>query len=225
MPTWSGILVTSVGGLRLLGKWRVYLWNRQYTRRPGGPGWQEADDPFRYGWRYVRRTQPDGTTVIDEIPLTRDPALSRRGRFRRARTMAYARFTYCYSALTAWFAAQSNVVVLGDCRVDWGVPGIRPLGPDIVVLYRVRTGSARRRFTWRTKVAPPCWWWRLPRPVRGITIWGSSELSITRRECRSTSLWTVAQGKIQYGCLATSAVPPAGSRSLQMPRAAQIWLP
>src|SRR5262245_27731831 len=37
-----------------------------------------------------------------------------------------------------------------------------------------RTGFARRRFTWRTKVASPCWWWRLPRPVRETTIWGSS---------------------------------------------------
>jgi hypothetical protein len=30
------------------------------------------------------------------------------------------------------------VVVLGDCRVDWGVPGVRPLGPDILVLFEVR---------------------------------------------------------------------------------------
>lgn len=29
-------------------------------------------------------------------------------------------------------------MVLGDCRVDWGVPGVRPLGPDILVLFGVR---------------------------------------------------------------------------------------
>ena len=45
---------------------------RTETRRSGVA---EVDDPFRYGWRYVRRTQPDGTTVIDEIPLTRDDLL------------------------------------------------------------------------------------------------------------------------------------------------------
>ena len=106
---------------------------RTETRRSGVA---EADDPFRYGWRYVRRTQPDGTTVIDEIPLTRDDLLyPEEGDFVVQEPWHTQDFTYCYSALTAWFAAQSNVVVLGDCRVDWGVPGIRPLGPDIVVLY------------------------------------------------------------------------------------------
>jgi colicin import membrane protein len=105
------------------------------TRRSGVA---EVDDPFRYGWRYVRRTQPDGTTVIDEIPLTRDDLLyPEEGDFVVQEPWHTQDFTYCYSALTAWFAAQSHVVVLGDCRVDWGVPGIRPLGPDIVVLYEV----------------------------------------------------------------------------------------
>ena len=101
------------------------------------------------------RTQPDGTTVIDEIPLTRDDLLyPEEGDFVVQEPWHTQDFTYCYSALAAWFDAQSNVVVLGDCRVDWGVPGIRPLGPDIVVLYEVPTGFARRRFTWRTKVDP-----------------------------------------------------------------------
>ena len=45
-------------------------------------------------------------------------------------------FTYC-TVRSSMVDVQSNVVVLGDCRVDWGVPGIRPLGPDIVVLYEV----------------------------------------------------------------------------------------
>jgi Uma2 family endonuclease len=108
---------------------------RTETRRSGVA---EADDPFRYGWRYVRRTQPDGTVVIEEIPLTRDDLLyPEEGDFVVQEPWHTQDFTYCYSALTAWFAAQSNVVVLGDCRVDWGVPGIRPLGPDIVVLYEV----------------------------------------------------------------------------------------
>ena len=30
---------------------------------------EAQDDPFRYGWRYVRRTQPDGTEVVDQVPL------------------------------------------------------------------------------------------------------------------------------------------------------------
>jgi colicin import membrane protein len=102
-------------------------------------GVTEADDPFRYGWRYVRRIQLDGTEVIDEVPLTLEDLLyPEEGDFVVQEPWHTQDFTYCYSALTAWFAAQSDVVVLGDGRVDWGVAGIRPLGPDIVVLSEVR---------------------------------------------------------------------------------------
>jgi len=99
----------------------------------------DADDPFRYGWRYVRRTEPDGTVVIAEIPLTLEDLLyPEEGDFVVHEPWHTQDFTYCYSTLTAWYADQPEVVVLGDCRVDWGVAGIRPLGPDIVVLFAVR---------------------------------------------------------------------------------------
>jgi len=76
--------------------------------------------------------------VFDEIPLTHDDLLyPEEGDFVVQEPWHTQDFTYCYSALTAWFAAQSDVVVLGDCRVDWGVAGMRPLGPDVVVLYGV----------------------------------------------------------------------------------------
>jgi len=102
-------------------------------------GVTEADDPFRYGWRYIRRIQPDGTEVIDEVPLTLEDLLyPEEDDFVVQEPWHTQDFTYCYSALSAWFAAQSDIVVLGDNRVDWGVAGMRPLGPDIVVLYKVR---------------------------------------------------------------------------------------
>jgi colicin import membrane protein len=185
-------------------------------------GVAEADDPFRYGWRYVRRTQPDGTTVVDEIPLTRDDLLyPEEGDFVVQEPWHTQDFTYCYSALTAWFAAQSNVVVLGDCRVDWGVPGIRPLGPDIVVLYEVPHWLRQATFHLASEGGTPVLVVEIASPSTRDNDLGIKRAFITRLECRSTSLWTAAQrGKIQYGCLATSAVPPAGSRSLQIPRAA-----
>ena len=66
---------------------------RTETRRSGVV---EADDPFRYGWRYVRRTQPDGTTVIDEIPLTRDDLLyPEEGDFVVQEPWHTQDFTYC----------------------------------------------------------------------------------------------------------------------------------
>ncbi len=98
----------------------------------------DATDPWRYGWRYVRHTQPDGTVVIEEIPLPLEGLLyPEEDDYVVQEPWHTQDFTYCYSALAAWHAAQPDVVVLGDCRVDWGVPGLRPLGPDILVLFDV----------------------------------------------------------------------------------------
>jgi colicin import membrane protein len=99
----------------------------------------EEDDPFRYGWRYRRRTQPDGTEVIEEVPLTLEDLLyPEEGDFVVQEPWHTQDFAYCYSTLTAWYEGQADVVVLGDCRADWGVEGVRPLGPDIVVFFEVR---------------------------------------------------------------------------------------
>ena len=32
-------------------------------------------DPYRYGWRYVRVTRPDGTEEFDQVPLTLEDVL------------------------------------------------------------------------------------------------------------------------------------------------------
>jgi Uma2 family endonuclease len=101
-------------------------------------GRHDEDDTF-YGWRYVRRVRPDGTDVVDEIPLTFEDLLyPEEGDFVVYEPAHTRDFIYCHSTLEAYYASQPEVVVLGDCRVDWGVPGVRPLGPDILVLFEVR---------------------------------------------------------------------------------------
>ena len=88
-------------------------------------GVTEADDPFRYGWRYVRRIQPDGTEVIDEVPLTLEDLLyPEEGDFVVQEPWHTQDFTYCYSALTAWFTGRSDVVVFiyelaSVEKIDW----------------------------------------------------------------------------------------------------------
>ena len=99
----------------------------------------EEDDPFRYGWRYVRRTRPDGSEYVDIVPLSHEDLLYPEEDDFVAQKPPHCRDTaYCHAALTAFHASQADVVVLGDCRVDWGVAGVRPLGPDILVLFGVR---------------------------------------------------------------------------------------
>jgi hypothetical protein len=38
---------------------------------PSGP----EPDPFRYGWRYVKRVGPDGQETLDQIPLSLEDVL------------------------------------------------------------------------------------------------------------------------------------------------------
>ena len=107
----------------------------------------DKDDPFRYGWRYVRRAQPDGTTVIDQIPLTFEDLLYPEEDDFVVQEPVHTRdFIYCQSTLEALYAAEPGVVVLGDCRVDWGVTGARPLGPDILVLFDVHQWLRRATY-------------------------------------------------------------------------------
>jgi Uma2 family endonuclease len=101
-----------------------------------------------YGWRYVRRVQPDGSEVCDEVPLTLEDLLyPEEGDFVVHEPVHTRDFIYCQSTLEAHYVSQPEVVVLGDCRVDWGVSGVRPLGPDILVLFEVRQWL--RRATYR----------------------------------------------------------------------------
>jgi len=112
---------------------------RQVVRaKPLAYGRHDEDEAF-YGWRYVRRVRPNGTEVVDEIPLTFEDLLyPEEGDFVVYEPAHTRDFIYCHSTLEAYYASQTEVVVLGDCRVDWGVPGVRPLGPDILVLFEVR---------------------------------------------------------------------------------------
>jgi hypothetical protein len=112
---------------------------RQVVRaEPSAHGGRDEDETF-YGWRYVHRVRPDGTEVVDEIPLTFEDLLyPEEGDFVVYEPAHTRDFIYCHSTLEAYYASQPEVVVLGDCRVDWGVPGVRPLGPDILVLFEVR---------------------------------------------------------------------------------------
>lgn len=96
-------------------------------------------DPFRYGWRYVRRELPSGQLVFEQQPLTLDDVhYPQEGDF-IVHSSEHERIrTYLYDVLRAHLRADSDVVVLTDVRVAWSAPGLRPLGPDVVVFSGVR---------------------------------------------------------------------------------------
>ncbi len=104
---------------------------------PPEPG--EEKDPFRFGWRYVRRTLPDGSETYDQVPLSWDDLLYPEEEDFVVQKRPHKRDAdYCEYALRIFHDGVPGAVVLGDHLIDFGVAGLRPLGPDVVVLYGVR---------------------------------------------------------------------------------------
>jgi Uma2 family endonuclease len=106
----------------------------------------DEPDPFRYGWRYVRITRPDGTEEFDQVPLTLEDVLHpEEGDFIVQSDPHDRERTYLRAVCEARLEHKPRAVVLSDCRIDWNIPGVRPLGPDLAVFFGVR-----RRSLWST---------------------------------------------------------------------------
>ncbi len=103
--------------------------------RPRTTALAEAD-PFRYGWRFVYRKEPDGTLVEEQVPLTLEDLLfPEEGDF-IVQTVGHNQdCAYLMLVLKARLADDPSAVVISDCRVAWDVPGLKPLGPDVAVFF------------------------------------------------------------------------------------------
>ena len=109
--------------------------------RPAPP----EPDPYRYGWRYVQSTRPDGTEVIDQIPLTEEDVLHPEvDDFIVQNTPHGVDRVYLRDVYTARLSEDPTALVLADCRVDWNIPGIRPFGPDIAAFLGVNRSHAEQ---------------------------------------------------------------------------------
>ena len=99
------------------------------------PKRQPDEQPF-YGWRYLKRTQPDGIEKYEEVPLRKEDLLyPEEGDTVVQKPPHMRNLEYCHINLMAWYRDDPSVVVLGDCRIDFGAAGVQPLGPDIVALF------------------------------------------------------------------------------------------
>ena len=110
-------------------------------------GQTDEAERYRYGWRYVRRKLPDGTEDVELVPLSQEDLLyPREDDFVVQKPPHWRDFEYCHGTLERVHTSQPGVVVLGDCLVDWGVEGVQPLGPDVLVLFDVRQWLQRGTF-------------------------------------------------------------------------------
>jgi len=99
----------------------------------------DPSDPYRYGWRYVRRDREDGNFVMDQIPLTLEDVLHPEEGDQVTHNDAHQRRRrYVCNVLEAQLAHDPTAVVLDDVRVAWDTPELRPHGPDIAVIIGVR---------------------------------------------------------------------------------------
>jgi Uma2 family endonuclease len=103
------------------------------------PAPPEPDDPYRYGWRYVRRELPDGNIVVEQQPLTLEDVIHPQEGDQVTESQPHERRRrYLADVFEARLSDDPTAVVLSDVRVAWDVPGLRPLGPDIAVILGVR---------------------------------------------------------------------------------------
>jgi Uma2 family endonuclease len=102
------------------------------TERPLAPS---ADDPWRYGWRYVRRPLPLDSEHYERVPLTLQDVLHpelgdcvvHSDRHETDRM-------YLTQVLRAHLEPSQRAVVLSDVRIVWDLPDLRPHSPDLMVI-------------------------------------------------------------------------------------------
>lgn len=92
-------------------------------------------DPWRYGTRSVRRVGPGGRVSYELVPLRKEDLLFPQEGDRPVLTDDHSRdYRYLFNVLEWQASFIPGRRVFGDHRIDFEVPGIEPLGPDLIVL-------------------------------------------------------------------------------------------
>src|SRR5262245_57126226 len=82
-------------------------------------------NPFPYGWRYVEKVRANGKTELVEVPLTLEDVLYPQENDVIPQTPLHRQECgYLADGVSARFLEDSSVVVLSDCLINWGVPGL-----------------------------------------------------------------------------------------------------
>ena len=94
-----------------------------------------ADDPFRYGWRFVPRPTPDDPHHLEQVPLTLEDVLHPEvGDVIVHSDRHETDRMYLTSVLRERLESSGIAIVLTDVRIAWDVPNLRPHSPDVTVI-------------------------------------------------------------------------------------------
>jgi len=101
---------------------------------------------FRYGWRYVL-TRTNGEEEWERVPLTLEDVLHPQMEdFRMQSDGHYRLCHYLYTVLRSVMEREAGGLVLHDVLIEWGLPGMRGHGPDIVVFTDVQKRPEHEAF-------------------------------------------------------------------------------
>ena len=107
-------------------------------------------DPWYYGWRYVEQTGPNGEVKMVPVPLTEEDVLHPQEDDFIVQNDDHTRDChYLKTILDAHLADRPDIHVFHDHRMDWGVEGIEPHGPDFAVVEGVPENWDGQRGTFR----------------------------------------------------------------------------
>jgi Uma2 family endonuclease len=103
-------------------------------------------NPFRYGWRFVRRVGPNGREELKQVPLTLEDVLHpQEGDVIPENNVQEAERRYLANIFSCRLPRTAGNLVLSDCIIHWGVPGIGNHSPDVAVFTGVK-GPLPRKF-------------------------------------------------------------------------------
>jgi colicin import membrane protein len=108
--------------------------------RPGEPETVlPSVDPFRYGSRWRRVRLPSGEVTEQEIPLTAEDLLDPELGDEVTQSDPHFEFLLLLARLLrGHYRSQGDVLVAGDMKMFWGIPGLKEPSPDIAIIPGVR---------------------------------------------------------------------------------------
>ncbi|PDV99379.1 Uma2 family endonuclease [Candidatus Viridilinea mediisalina] len=111
-----------------------------YDTQPHPMALASDDDPWRYGWRYVRRPDAPDDEALERVPLTLEDVLHPEvGDFIVHSDRHETDRMYLTQVLRARLEPTDQAIVLSDVRVAWDHAALRAHGPDVMVIPGLTT--------------------------------------------------------------------------------------
>jgi colicin import membrane protein len=114
------------------------------------------DDPYRYGWRFVRAKTANGSYREKQVPMTeKDLLFPRIGDFIVPTQGHIQDVTYLKAVFTSQVAGDPSAAVMADCRVNFNLPKVKPLGPDVSLFWGIKRQRDWATFNVAKEAAKP----------------------------------------------------------------------